>query len=358
MKSSKRPRVLDIAMTAGVSTATVDRVLNGRGGVSDKTVALVRRTEAALAEEPVASQPAERIYDVILPTDAGPSTEYLAAALKYHADKARIALRCRGIDRLNPQALAAELREVLHADSSGVALQALEHPLVRQAIESLRRSGVPVSVMVSGLANGRIRYVGLDNRAAGRTAGYLMGRFIGGRRRVAVMWGGSLYRAHEERESGFRTIMRAEFPEVTVVDVNTGRDEPAENFRLISELLAGDPELVGIYSVGSGLTATIKAISAAGRSSRTTVIGHNFTAETREHLVSGALDAVIHQDMASIAIEVIRGFTGGQEPASMIVPTQIVTRENIEHHLDLTDFLSLDHRTPLSDGVHEEAQTR
>ena len=44
----------------------------------------------------------------------------------------------------------------------------------------------------------------LDNRAAGRTAGYLVGRFIGARKGKVAMIAGSLsYRGHEESEMGF-----------------------------------------------------------------------------------------------------------------------------------------------------------
>ena len=65
----------------------------------------------------------------------------------------------------------------------------------------LQENGVPVTTLVSGLAaNGNIRHVGIDNRAAGRTAAYLIGRFIAGTGKVAVLWSGSLSRAHEERE--------------------------------------------------------------------------------------------------------------------------------------------------------------
>ena len=41
---ARKPRVAEVAARAGVSTATVDRVINGRGGVHQRTV--VRVTEA------------------------------------------------------------------------------------------------------------------------------------------------------------------------------------------------------------------------------------------------------------------------------------------------------------------------
>ncbi|KAG1274906.1 hypothetical protein G6F64_015013 [Rhizopus arrhizus] len=82
---------------------------------------------------------------------------------------------------------------------------ALEHPVVREAVNTLAQQGVPTVTLISDLANSaRTAYVGLDNRAAGRTAGYLIARFIGLRAaHVALIAGSRHYRAHEERESGF-----------------------------------------------------------------------------------------------------------------------------------------------------------
>ena len=37
-----------------------------------------------------------------------------------------------------------------------------------------------------------------------------MGRFVRGTGKLAVVWGGQLFRSHEERESGFRSVLRAE----------------------------------------------------------------------------------------------------------------------------------------------------
>ena len=44
----RRPRVADVAARAGVSTATVERVINGRGGVHQKTVARVEEAIRAI----------------------------------------------------------------------------------------------------------------------------------------------------------------------------------------------------------------------------------------------------------------------------------------------------------------------
>ena len=76
----RRPKVADVAARAGVSTATVDRVINGRGGVHQKTVA---RVEEAIREivggrSPVLD-PAHR-FDVVLSGERGGGTKALADA--------------------------------------------------------------------------------------------------------------------------------------------------------------------------------------------------------------------------------------------------------------------------------------
>ena len=51
---------------------------------------------------------------------------------------------------------------------------------VREAVAELAAQGVPVITLISDLSNSpRVAYIGLDNRAAGRTAATLIGRFVG-----------------------------------------------------------------------------------------------------------------------------------------------------------------------------------
>ena len=96
---------------------------------------------------------------------------------------------------------------------------ALEHPRVLEAVNTLADRGVSVVTLISDLSNSRrVSYVCIDNRAAGRTAGYLLGRFIGSRRgQIAIIAGSLSYRAHEEREMGFRHILREIFSDVSAV---------------------------------------------------------------------------------------------------------------------------------------------
>src|SRR5258706_13028838 len=70
MLLTRRPKVADVADRAGVSPATVDRVINGRGGVQPKTVALVEAAIRALVDGERAGRlgvrGAGRRFDVVL----------------------------------------------------------------------------------------------------------------------------------------------------------------------------------------------------------------------------------------------------------------------------------------------------
>ena len=345
MPKKKRARIADIARLAGVSTATVDRVLNHRHGASRKAIALVNDARQRLADGTDPASPADGVYDVILPRNAGLSTEYLVAAFRFHAARRGVTLRCSFVERLNPQDLSDALHRCGRDGSRGIAFQALEDPTVRNAVSHVAGLGIPLLTVVSGLSGMGLGYVGLDNRAAGRTAGYLMGLLCMGKGTVAVLWGGHLYRGHDEREFGFRSIVRTDFPEMGIIEVTCTQDDAEEADQRLSELLGKEPDLAGVYSVGGGIVGAVRALDRDRRAGSRVVVGHNLTARTRDFLLERRMDIVIHQDMTSVAQKAMdyllsspmkqRGLTGG-------VAVQVITRENLSDQLDieaLRDFL-------------------
>jgi LacI family transcriptional regulator len=324
----RRPKVADVAARAGVSVATVDRVINGRGGVHRKTV---ERVEGVIRQMIGAGRSAAPVmrFDALLSGDGGQATGSLAQALVGAGEAACAQVDIAFVETMNPAALAAQLRSCAQRGASGVAVQVLDHALVREAIEDLLRAGIPVASVLTDIAGvDRLAYVGLDNRAAGRTAGFLMGRFCRRAGKLAVVWGGQLYRSHEERESGFRSILRSERPDLQCLEVITGNDNPAVTRARVGAAIASHPDLVGLYCVGGGVVGAAEAIDDAGLSQSLMMIGHNCNAETRPYLLSGTIDAVIHQDMTRIAEIAIKSLSA-KSGLSAGIPIEIVTRENV-----------------------------
>ena len=99
--------------------------------------------------------------------------------------------------------------------------------MVRETVAALHAKGKSVVTIVSDISNSsRIAYVGLDNRAVGRTAAYLLGRFAGpARGSVALIAASRTYRAHEEREMGFLSLIAESFPDLKVVSLREGHDD-------------------------------------------------------------------------------------------------------------------------------------
>lgn len=344
MRRRRAARISDIARQAGVGTATVDRVLNGRGGVSEATVQRVRRAmEAVATGQPPPTggrdRQAEYRFQVILPADAGPSTESLGQALRRSASKNRAVVACSFVEKMNPVALAAKLDDARATKCSGIAFQALDHPVVHDAVDRIVADNIPVVALMSDLdSSGAVAFVGMDNRAAGRTAGFLMGRFAEKSGRVAVLWGGQLYRSHEEREIGFRSVIRTDYPALEILDLVSGGDDADGNYRQICTVLDRYRDLVGIYSVGGGNRGVVQALKDRNRVNDVILIGHNLTVTTQKFLIEGSMDAIIHQDMelaAKLAIGALAAQCEGQLFRMQRVPIDITTKENMQGRLRL-----------------------
>ena len=295
----------DVARTAGVSLATVDRVVNRRDGVRGKTVARVEAALAKLSYRPDAA--AARLarnqtfhFAFILPTGANSFMTNLDEQVRRTANwlaSQRAFIDVLYVDVFDPDALASVLAS-LSPSYDGVATIALDHPKVRAAIDDAANRGIRVVTLVSDAPSSRrLHYVGIDNPAAGRTAAALMGRFLRGRRgSVGVIAGSLVCAIMPSGNSASTRSCRANIPTCRRLPPLEGRDDNERTGMLAARLLSRQPDLVGLYSVGAGNRGIAAALEASGRAPDIVWIAHELTVHTRDLLLRGVIDAIINQD--------------------------------------------------------------
>ncbi|MDX1743791.1 MAG: LacI family DNA-binding transcriptional regulator [Ruegeria sp.] len=311
----EKPTVNDLARVAGVSLATVDRVLNGRPGVRAVTVQKVQKAidELGYVRDTAAANLArKRVYNFlfVLP-DA--DNEFLEALSKQIVEQSRdqfierTRLKIQRVAPFEPQDIVEILDAVDSKDIDGVAVFGPETPSVRDAVKRVRDKGIPVVALVSDLpSSDRDHFVGIDNVSAGRTAAQLMGRFVHKKGKVLVLTGSRLARDHLERRQGFDLVVAEDFPHLEVVASVEGRDDPDLIYKMMPEIFETYPDLVGIYSSAAGNAGLIQFLSESKISKDLVIIAHELTPLSREALTRGTFDALISQDSGHLVRSAVR----------------------------------------------------
>ncbi|MEY4751483.1 MAG: hypothetical protein RIQ60_3697 [Pseudomonadota bacterium] len=307
--------VKDIAQQAGLSTATVDRVLNGRPNVRAHTA---RRVAQAIDELQRQSQQLgmagrKFMIDLVMETPAR-----FAAVVRGALEAEMAALhpvvfraRCQLREVWTPAELVAALDHIGARGSHGVLLKAADLPEVAAAVDRLVERGIPVVTVVTDLTGSRrLAYVGLDNHAAGATAAYLIGQWLGASSNaraagaaagdaaagVLVSLSSVRFRGEEERVNAFRQTLGRLCPGLALHDVSEGQGRHDQTANLVRERLSACPELAAVYSIGGANRAILGAFEQAGRPCRC-FVGHDLDADNLALLRAGRLSAVLHHDL-------------------------------------------------------------
>lgn len=309
-----KPTTNDIARHAGVSLATVDRVLNERPGVRTVTVERVHRAVNELGyirDTAAANLARQRVYRfVFLLPDS--SEEFIDALRQEIASQSetlineRTHIETMRVPYVDSTVIAKALDGLRRETIDGVAVVAPETPAVRDAVARTSERGIAVVALLTDLPSSpRNHFVGIDNRAAGQTAAKLMGSFCtADNGKILVLTGSRLARDHLERRHGFDQVMEQQFPGFDVLPTIEIHDPEILADNILPNAMQSWPGVQGIYSTASSNQGLIEFLKREAM--RVVVIAHELTPTSQAALRQGLFDALISQDKGHIVRSAVR----------------------------------------------------
>ena len=270
----KRATIADLSREAGVSVATVDRVLNGRLTVREETARKVHEAARrigyhganAIHSRILADLP-ELHFGIILQKGGTPSTR--RSPPRSRTSSAPIpaiacARRCAFTRAPTPASSPSSSRSMA-GKVRAVAATGLDHHEVTRVVADLRARGIPTFSLLSDYAQGvRESYVGLNNLKVGRAVGWLMARMARRPGKIATFVGGHRYHGHELRETGLRSSFREYAPDLEVLSGLLNLEDRQITYETTHAILEKHRDLAGIYCAGGGMEGAIRALRELG----------------------------------------------------------------------------------------------
>ncbi len=295
-RDKPRPNFKDVARIASVGTATVDRVLNERGNVSEavrRKVIEAVRSIGLRRQLSAAYKPLIRINLIIVRPDLPLLARIVAdfRSITKSIDR-RVSLHITTLPNDAPETVAAAMRTT---NCNFVVIYAENCAVIRDANEDLHARDIPVVSVISDLSGSRqLAYAGTNHHAARRTTGYFVARMILQAGPVVVLCSHLGFQAHAERIAGFRENLTEHAPHLTIVRIVEGFDDRARSRARLEAAFREIPDIVAVFNVGGanlGVRATIESDILA---KRPLFVGHELTEHTtgmlRERLMTLTLD--------------------------------------------------------------------
>jgi DNA-binding LacI/PurR family transcriptional regulator len=335
-RGGARPTLEQVGAEAGVSRATVSRVVNGSPRVSPDAKAAVERAIAQLGYVPnrAARSLVTRRTDTIALVVSEPEARLFADPF-FSAVVRGLGGAFAGYG-LHMAIVLAQGREehdrveryILQGHVDGAVLMSLHghDPLP----ESLARVGIPAVQIGRPLGTPGLPFVDADNHGGARTA--VLHLRACGRRRVGTITGPADMSAGQDRFAGYRDALTSarRRPATTLVENGDFTEEGGE--AAMARLLRRVSDLDGVFVASDPMAAgALRALRIAGRRvpEDVAVVGFDdapLSRHTSPQLttVRQPLDAMAR----ATADLLVARLSGATSPEHVIVPTSLVVRES------------------------------
>lgn len=336
--------IREIAAMCGVSTGTVDRVINGRGKVRPDTEARVLKAlEKAgytknITARALAIHKAAPIIGVVVSSEGNPFfDEVLSGFRRAEADVADFGMTV-AIETMRGYNTVEQLRRIdrLAETISALVLHPIDDPRIAAKIADLNAGGIPTVTVNSDLEHSQRRcYVGSDYARGGQTAAGLMRLATHGKRRLGIVTGVDTLLGHRQRLRGFETHLTATCPRIEIVARRSAEDDDDRAYAATRAMLRADPMIDTLQIIAAGLTGVCEAIRDLKMEKQIRLFAFDHIPATKAQMESGLLKAVVCQQPFQQGYQSVRAaadiiLSGAPSSEKLIMENQICILENLD----------------------------
>lgn len=297
----------EIAGLSGVSRGTVDRVLNHRGIVNEKTAEKVLEVARLLNYQPnkagiaLAAQKKKIKIGVLLFGAENPFFDEVMEGLLHKLDELSI-YGCTIVERrisFDVRLQIAAIDELLAAGIHGLILSPCNDAAIREKIDALWESGIPCVTINTDIPDSkRIAYIGSDYYKCGRIAGGLFSLLTGDCAEIGIITGSRNVLCHEDRIRGLHDYIADGHPGLHIAAVTVNDDNDRKSYEAVTALLAEHLELAALYFTAAGVHGGCRAVLDAGLPVLPKIVTFDAVPTTRKMLRQGVISATICQQPA------------------------------------------------------------
>jgi LacI family transcriptional regulator len=344
-------RIKDIALKAGVSVGTVDRVIHNRGRVSEDAMKKVMEVMEQIDYRPnllartLGSNKTIRIAALVPdPTLDAYWAQSMSGVYKAEKEWAKYGVVVEHFlfDQHDKAAFEKKAHEVLKSKPDGVLLAPLFYKEALPILKQLNDMGVDCVTFNTRIPkSGQLCFIGQDHYRSGRVAGELMAL---GSLDSGVL---AILHIHEdipnslhlvEKEDGFRSyfdeLKNGEY-EIKTLSLSDP-EEPSFQKQLLS--LINDFKLKGLFISTSKAYAVASILQKHGIRG-ICIVGYDLVEENIHYIKAGFIQFIINQNPNHQAFLGINHLANALLfknllPKTEYLPLEIITRENFQSYLN------------------------
>ena len=345
----KKHTIKDIAKLAGVSKGTVDRVLHGRGKVSEKANQKITKVLNEIDYRPnliARSLKNNKVYEIFVllpdPTNDSywiPANEGIKDAREEFSPFG-IIVNKKFYDPKNRTSFLEMSNEALTSSPDVLLMAPAFHKESLEVFKSCKKRNILVALFNNyiDIFNNK-NFIGQDLHQSGRVAASLIDKLTLSNQTIAVVHINE--EAHmRQKENGFKEYFedkKSASHTIITYSLNENSTEPTIFKKDVFDFFEKNPKITAVFVTNSKAYLLLEALKYLERN--LCVVGYDLLKENIELLEEGKIDFLIHQNPKRQAYLGVANLAehflfGKPIPYQNLLPIDIITAENISYYLE------------------------
>lgn len=338
--------IKDIANAAGVSRGTVDRVLHDRGGVKPEIAEKIRSLANEMGFIPnragkmLAARKQPLKIGCLLFTVGGnvffdDVIKGFKIAEKNLSDYG-VSVVIKTVSDFEVESNLEKINELVSEGCCGLCLATVDVVEIRQKINELVESGIPVITVNTDVSNSkRLCYVGSDYSRSGHVAAGMTSLICKEKLKILLVTGSLKIKGHNDRILGFMQGLSETSVQYDVIAKIESHDSDDYAFEATTDSLRMYPEINMIFVSAAGACGVWKAVKNAGLTDKIKMLTFDDTPAVVSMLRQHIIDFTVCQDPVEQGVQsVMLMFSYFMEnkknsPQNYITKNSIKIRENL-----------------------------